>query len=78
MLRPTIERPLVGGLIGIKWVCHRVPMIEFDSTSESAGRTNMDILISIAEWLAMAAGGAILFGAVVVGLLVWLLNRPVD
>jgi hypothetical protein len=38
----------------------------------------MDILISIAKWLALSAGAAILFGALLVGLLAWLLNRPVD
>jgi hypothetical protein len=38
----------------------------------------MDILISIARWLALSAGAIILFGALLVGLLAWLLNRPVD
>lgn len=38
----------------------------------------MDILISIAKWLALSAGGLILFGALLVGLLAWLLNRPLD
>lgn len=38
----------------------------------------MDILISIAKWMAMSAGVLILFGAVVVGLLAWLLTHPLD
>ena len=38
----------------------------------------MDILISIARWLALSAGAIILFGALLVGLLAWLLNRPMD
>jgi len=38
----------------------------------------MDIMISIAKWLALSAGAVILLGALVVGLLAWLLNRPLD
>jgi hypothetical protein len=38
----------------------------------------MDILISIAKWLALTAGVAVLLGAVIVGVLAWLLNRPID
>ena len=38
----------------------------------------MDILISIAKWLAVSAGAVTLFGALLVGLLAWLLNRPLD
>jgi len=38
----------------------------------------MDILISITKWLALSAGAVILFGALLVGLLAWLLNRPLD
>jgi hypothetical protein len=38
----------------------------------------MDILILIAKWLALAAGAVLLFGALLVGLLAWLLNRPLD
>ena len=38
----------------------------------------MDILISIAKGLALSAGAMILFGALLVGLPAWLLNRPVD
>jgi len=38
----------------------------------------MDILISIAKWLALAAGATVLLGAVIVGLLAWLLNRPIE
>lgn len=38
----------------------------------------MDILISVAKWLALTVSAMILFGVVIVGLLAWLLNRPVD
>jgi hypothetical protein len=38
----------------------------------------MDILIAMGKWLAVTAGAAILFGALLVGVLAWLLNRPVD
>jgi hypothetical protein len=38
----------------------------------------MDILISIAKWLALSAGAVILFGALLVALVAWLLNRPLD
>ena len=38
----------------------------------------MDTLISIAKWLAVSAGALALFGAVVIGLFAWLLNRPQD
>jgi hypothetical protein len=36
----------------------------------------MDTLISIAKWLFVVAGAIALFGALLVGLLAWLLNRP--
>ena len=38
----------------------------------------MDILIAIAKWLALTAGAMVLFGALLVALLAWLLNRPLD
>jgi hypothetical protein len=38
----------------------------------------MGILMSIAKWLSFAAGAIVLFGVLLVGLLAWLLNRPVD
>jgi hypothetical protein len=37
-----------------------------------------DILIAMAKWFSIAAGASLLFGAVLVGVLAWLLNRPLD
>jgi len=78
--RPTIGGLLVGGLIGINPIGRRDV---YDSTQQHLqGAPDrlaiMDILISIAKWLALSAGGLILFGALLVGLLAWLLNRPLD
>jgi hypothetical protein len=37
-----------------------------------------DILVAIGRWLAIAAGVTLVFGGMLIGLLMWLLNRPVD
>jgi hypothetical protein len=66
-------------LIGVKRLRRPVPTIDSMARHGRVDRVAiMDILISLGKWLALTAGALILFGAVIVGLLAWLLNRPVD
>jgi hypothetical protein len=37
-----------------------------------------DLLVAVAKWFSVAAGASLLFGAALVGVLAWLLNRPLD
>ena len=37
-----------------------------------------DLLTAMAKWFAVAAGASLLVGCFVVGVLAWLLNRPLD